>query len=142
MIQLITGEKGKGKTKVLLENVNSAVEAVTGNIVYLDKSAKHMYDLNNKIRLIDLSEYDIFDSSEFFGFLIGIISQDHDLESVYFDSFLEIAKVEKDDNAAMLKSLERLSQIGEKYEVSFVVSLSRNLADLPDIPNAEVLVSL
>ena len=101
-----------------------------------------MYDLNNKIRLIDLSEYDIFDSSEFFGFLIGIISQDHDLESVYFDSFLEIAKVEKDDNAAMLKSLERLSQIGEKYEVSFVVSLSRNLADLPDIPNAEVLVSL
>ncbi len=142
MIQLITGEKGKGKTKYLLENVNNAVKSANGNIVYLDKSAKHMYDLNNKIRLIDLSEYDIFDSSEFFGFLIGIISQDHDLESVYFDSFLEIAKVEKDDNAAMLKSLERLSQIGEKYEVSFVVSLSRNLADLPDIPNAEVLVSL
>lgn len=142
MIQLITGEKGKGKTKYLLENVNNAVKSANGNIVYLDKSGKHMYDLNNKIRLIDLSEYDIFDSSEFFGFLIGIISQDHDLESVYFDSFLEIAKVKKDDVDDMLHALDRLSQIGEKYDVSFVVSLSRNLADLPDIPNAEVLVSL
>ncbi|MBE6013970.1 MAG: twitching motility protein PilT [Lachnospiraceae bacterium] len=142
MIQLITGEKGKGKTKYLLDNVNSIVKTATGNIVYLDKNAKHMYDLNNKIRLIDLSEYDIFDSSEFFGFLIGIISQDHDLESVHLDSFLELAQVQKDDEDDMMHALDRLSKIGEKYDVSFVVSLSKNLAELPEIPNAEVLYSL
>ena len=142
MIQLITGEKGKGKTKVLLENVNSAVEAATGNIVYLDKSAKHMYDLNNKIRLINLSEYDILDSSEFFGFLTGIISQDHDLEKVYLDSFLSISQTKENDQEDLLKSLDRLSKIGDKYNVSFVVSLSRNAAELPDIPNAEIICSL
>ena len=142
MIQLITGEKGKGKTKYLLENVNSVIKNASGNVVYLDKNAKHMYDLNNKIRLIDLSEYDIFDSSEFFGFLIGIISQDHDLESVHLDSFLEIAQVKPNDDDEMLKALERLSKISEKYKVTFVISLSRNHADLPDIPNSEILYSL
>ena len=142
MIQLITGEKGKGKTKYLLDNVNTAIKTANGNIVYLDKNAKHMYDLNNKIRLIDLSEYDIFDSSEFFGFLIGIISQDHDLESVHLDSFLELAQVKSDDVDDMMNALARLNKIGEKYDVSFVISLSRNLSDLPEIPNAEVLYSL
>ena len=55
MIQLIVGDKGKGKTKYLLENVNNAVSTTTGNIVYLDKNSKHMYELKNKIRLINAS---------------------------------------------------------------------------------------
>ena len=55
MVQLIVGKKGKGKTKQLLDKVNTEVKEVSGNIVYLDKSAKHMYELNNKVRLIDVS---------------------------------------------------------------------------------------
>ena len=46
MVQIIAGEKGKGKTKKLLETVNAAVMAANGNIVYLDKSQKHMYELS------------------------------------------------------------------------------------------------
>ena len=41
MVQIIAGDKGKGKTKHLLEKVNAAVLAASGNIVYLDKSQKH-----------------------------------------------------------------------------------------------------
>ena len=52
MIQFIIGEKGKGKTKVLLEKANAQIKEANGNIVYLDKSAQHMYELNNRIRLI------------------------------------------------------------------------------------------
>ena len=33
MIEIICGEKGKGKTKELLAKVNSAVSTVSGNIV-------------------------------------------------------------------------------------------------------------
>ena len=51
MIEIIAGEKGKGKTKELLAKVNHSVAAASGNIVYLDKSQKHMYELNNKVRL-------------------------------------------------------------------------------------------
>ena len=56
MVQLIVGKKGKGKTKQLLDKVNGAIKAAEGNIVYLDKSSKHMYELNNKIRLIDVPD--------------------------------------------------------------------------------------
>jgi len=57
MVELIVGKKGKGKTKVLLDRVNNAVKEANGSIVYLDKSTKHMYELNNKVRLIDVSSY-------------------------------------------------------------------------------------
>ena len=97
MVQLIVGQKGKGKTKQLLDKVNSEVKNIAGNIVYLDKSTKHMYELNNKVRLIDVSQYMIENSSEFIGFVSGILSQDHDLQQMYFDSFLKIAALEDAD---------------------------------------------
>ena len=34
MVQIIAGRKGKGKTKFLLEKVNSAVKEAHGTIVY------------------------------------------------------------------------------------------------------------
>ena len=88
MVELIVGKKGKGKTKVLLDRVNGAVKEANGSIVYLDKSTKHMYELNNKVRLIDVSSYPLKNADEFVGFICGIISQDHDLEQIYLDSFL------------------------------------------------------
>ena len=74
MIQIIAGEKGKGKTKQLLDKVNTEIKTAHGSIVYLDKNAKHMYELNNKIRLIDTSAFPIGNSSHFIGF--RRISQD------------------------------------------------------------------
>lgn len=62
MVQLIVGKKGKGKTKYLLDKVNEAIKSANGNIVYLDKSSKHMYELNNKIRLIDCVNYPLKNS--------------------------------------------------------------------------------
>ena len=59
MVQIIAGEKGKGKTKYLLDKANAAIKESTGSIVYLDKSSKHMYELNNKIRLINVKEYPV-----------------------------------------------------------------------------------
>ena len=110
MVQLIVGEKGKGKTKVLLDSVNTAIKEATGNIVYLDKSSKHMYELSNKVRLIDVSVYPLRHNDEFIGFICGIISQDHDLEQMYLDSFLTIAHVNGD---LIETAVDDLSRIGE-----------------------------
>ena len=121
MIQLIVGEKGKGKTKVLLDKVNSEVKTVHGSIVYLDKSTKHMYELNNRVRLIDVSAFGLESSGEFIGFIYGILSQDHDLEQMYLDSFLKISQTDETTaNALLLK----LAEIGEKFNVTFVISIS------------------
>lgn len=141
MVQLIVGEKGKGKTKELLDKVNKEVKEASGTFVYLDKSRKHMYELNNKVRLIDMSEYDIQNSSEFLGFISGVVSQDNDLEKMFLDSFLKISKMESNDEE-LGEVLERLDTMGKKYGVSFVVSLSKNEEDLPENAKSMVLISL
>lgn len=139
MVQLILGKKGKGKTKHLLDKVNTEVKTVSGNIVYLDKSAKHMYELNNKVRLIDVSSYMISNSDEFVGFICGIISQDHDLQQMYFDSFLKISCWKDDNVEDILKKLEGISQ---KFGVDFVLSISLDEDELPDSFKDKVIVSL
>ena len=141
MVQLIVGEKGKGKTKELLDKVNKEVKEANGTFVYLDKSRKHMYELNNKVRLIDMSEYDIQNSSEFLGFISGVVSQDNDLEKMFLDSFLKISKMESNDEE-LGEVLERLDTMGKKYGVSFVVSLSKNEEDLLENAKSMVLISL
>ena len=97
MVQIIAGAKGKGKTKYLLDMANTAVKEAKGSVVYLDKSSKHMYELNNQIRLINVQEYPIDTSDGFIGFICGIICQDHDLEQMYLDSFLKLACLEGAD---------------------------------------------
>ena len=140
MIEIICGEKGKGKTKVLLDKVNSSVATAAGNVVYLDKSQKHMYELNNKVRLINVIDYPVTNCDEFLGFICGIVSQDHDLEEMYLDSFLTIASIDSD--ADIVKSMEKLDIISEKYKVRFILSVSKNKAYLPECAKAKVIKSL
>ncbi len=139
MVQIIAGGKGKGKTKYLLDMANTAVKESKGSIVYLDKSSKHMYELNNRIRLINVQEYPINSSEGFIGFLCGIICQDHDLEQMYLDSFLKLACLEGENIEETYKALEALS---EKYHVTFVLSVSQNVDELPECAKASVVVSL
>ena len=139
MVQIIAGEKGKGKTKYLLEKVNAAVAAANGNIVYLDKSRKHMYELNNKGRLVNATDYPLTNCDEFMGFICGIISQDNDLEELYLDSFLTIANVKDDE---ICHAIEKLDIISEKYNIKIVLSISKNEADLPECAKEKIVISL
>ncbi|MDD7059300.1 twitching motility protein PilT [Porcincola intestinalis] len=140
MIQFIIGEKGRGKTKVLLEKANNEIKNVSGNVVYLDKSTQHMYELNNKIRLIDMTNFPIKDSDEFLGFICGIISQDHDLEYVYLDSFLKIAKLEEGGDP--VPALKELEDISKQFGVHFVVSISLTKQQLPEQYHDAVIAEL
>ena len=140
MIQLIVGEKGKGKTKHLLEKVNAAAKTSNGNIVYLDKNSKHMYELNNKIRLINASEFPISSEEEFVGFVCGIVSQDHDLEQVYFDSFMDIAYIK--DRTRVEDAVKKLDKISEQFKVDFVISVSLDSSELSEYLQPKVIVSL
>lgn len=139
MVEIIAGEKGKGKTKYLLDKVNDSVKSASGNIVYLDKSQKHMYELNNKVRLINVTDFPVANCDEFLGFICGIVSQDHDLQEMYLDSFLTIANIE---DGQLNHAIEKLDIISEKYNVKFVLSVSKNEADLPECAKAKIIVSL
>mgnify|MGYP004452162681 FL=1 len=139
MVQLIVGKKGKGKTKQLLDKVNTEIKDAQGNVVYLDKSTKHMYELNNKIRLINVADYLITNSDEFLGFICGIVSQDHDLQKMFFDSFLNISCLEGKDITAVIQKLEAIS---DKFLVDFVLSVSADENELPEDVRSKIIVSL
>ena len=139
MVQLIVGKKGKGKTKCLLDKVNSEIQNVLGNVVYLDKTTKHMYELNNKIRLIVVPDFNVSNSDEFIGFISGIISQDRDLQQVYLDSFLSISGLEDKDITETVSKLDKLS---EKFGIDFILSVSKDEDELPESVRSKIVISL
>ena len=139
MVQIIAGRKGKGKTKYLLDKANTAVKGAKGSIVYLDKSTKHMYELNNKVRLINVKDYPVATYEAFIGFIAGIVSQDHDLEQMYLDSFLQLADLEGKD---LTEAIDALDKISKEFNVDFVLSISVDSEELPENAKDKVVVSL
>ena len=132
MVELIVGNKGKGKTKILLDKVNGAIKEANGSIVYIDKSTKHMFELNNKVRLIDASQYPLKNADEFVGFICGIISQD-------LDSFLKVASLEGKDTTSTLEQLDKISEI---YHVTIIVSISLDKEEIPASMQERISVAL
>ena len=94
-----------------------------------------MYELSNKIRLINVNEFPVSSSESFIGFISGIISQDHDLEIMFLDSFLKLAVLEGEDISQTIATLEK---IGEKYHVTFVLSISLDADELPDNAKGDI----
>ena len=136
MVQLIVGKRGKGKTKQLLDKANSVVKEANGSVDFLDKSAQHMYEL---IRLINVNEFPIDSEDAFIGFVSGIISQDHDLEYMFLDSFLKLSSLE---GADITNCIKRLEDLGDKYKVTFVLSVSMDAEELPDSVKKDVAIAL
>jgi len=139
MVELIVGKEGKGKTKQLLERVNEEIKTASGNIVFLDRNDKHMFELNNKVRLVNVADYEFSNSSEFIGFVCGILSQDHDIEKIYIDAILKVAKLEKDGLTAVVK---RLDTIGKKFNVKFTASVTLDSSELDDEIRSNIVVEL
>lgn len=140
MIQIISGQKGKGKTKHLIEKANSATKQKIGELVYLDKNQKHMYELDTKIRLVNVMDYPIQSSRELIGFICGLLSGNHDISDVYLDSFLTLARLEKDDE--IIETLDMLEDVSDKFNTNFILSISRNKDELPIKYENSVIVSL
>ena len=139
MIHIIAGEKGKGKTKLLIAKANDDIQEMNGSLIYIDKSNKHMYELSNKIRLINSKDYFITNADEFLGFICGILSSDHDLEKIYLDSFLKIACINENELEPVLM---KLNDIYNHFDVDCVISLSANKKKVPESFSDSVIVAL
>lgn len=129
MISIVAGNKGEGKTKKLIEMANESLNNVNGNIVYIDNNNKHMFNLNHNIRFISTTDFPLQDYKEFYGFICGIISEDHDINEIYFDGLLELAHLGIDK---LQELINKLKSISDKYNIQFIISISCELKTLPD----------
>ena len=128
MIKIITGRQGEGKTKKLIEAANAQVNTLKGHVVYIDSSTTHRYALSHHIRLIEASSFPIHSPNDFFGFLCGILSTNHDIEMVFIDEFFKLTQCSLEE---MCTLFDRIKTLSDTYQVAFVIGASCHEKDLP-----------
>ena len=128
MITLLTGKKGSGKTKKLIELANAALETSKGCVVVIEKGLKLTYDISHAARLVDADAYKIQSADMLFGFVSGICAGNYDVTDILIDSTLKITGT----GAEVVEELvEKLKKIGEEANTNFVLSISAAEDEIP-----------
>ncbi len=128
MVNLVLGSKGKGKTKFMLDSANAEIKQSKGLVIYIDKNSDHMFQLDRQIRLINVKEYPVNSVETLLGFVSGLIAGNGDIVSVYFDSFLVLCEIEKEDAA---EALRKMSVLSDKLGITFTISVSADEKEMP-----------
>lgn len=128
MISLIIGRKGSGKTKHLIQEVNTALESSTGNVICVEQGTNLRTNINYRARLISTNDYEIRGFDAFYGFLCGICAGDHDITDILVDATLRIGSRDYNELLEFLKKIAELSKSAEK---EFVFTISADESDLP-----------
>ena len=125
MIKIIIGKKGSGKTKLLVDMVNTAANESLGNVVCIEKGDTLTYSVTHKARLIDIDGFGISGYDEYYGMLAGIKSGNNDVTHIFGDATLRIGSRDYDELAAFF---ERIAKIDD---VEFIFTVSADKAELP-----------
>ncbi|MBR2934447.1 MAG: hypothetical protein IKB79_02570 [Oscillospiraceae bacterium] len=122
MVRVIMGKKGSGKTKQMIDLINSAVQTEHGNVVCIEKGEKLTFDIHYQIRLVESSEYDIASYTALKGFVSGLYAGNYDITHVFIDSLTKI--VGGDTNVETENFLDWLNVFSEKHNIKFTVTIS------------------
>ena len=139
MVKLLIGHKGSGKTKRMIELANHAVDNAKGSIIFINKNARLIYDLDYKIRVICMEDFPhVTNEDEYIGFLFGILSSDNDIETIFLDGIMS----HRDFALEILPSfIEKIKVISKDSGIDFVLSVSAELEEMIGVnfDNIEVL---
>ncbi len=137
MVKIMVGKKGSGKTKKMIETANDHVAQSQGSTIFINNDKRLTRELNYRMRVVSAEEYHLSNVDEFTGFILGIISSDHDIDTIFIDSITKHANISLDNVSTFI---ERLDKISEKYETDFIVSVSAEPDEIVGIlKNHEVL---
>lgn len=131
MVNLLTGQKGSGKTQKMIELANQKAKECDGNVVFIKNSHSDTYSLSFDIRAICMDDYpSIRNIDEYTGFIYGMLSGNNDIEVIFIDGILKQASVSLEN---IPRFIDRISNISKKHNVQFYVSISADKDDLKDI---------
>ena len=134
MVNLLTGQKGSGKTQQMIELANNKVKECDGNVIFIKNSHNDTYSLSFDIRAICMADYpSIRNVDDYTGFIYGMLSANSDIQVIFIDGILKQSDIALEN---IPRFVERLSTISEKHGVEFYVSISANKEDLASV-NAE-----
>lgn len=128
MVKVIVGKKGTGKTKMLIDMVNHAVEEDHGSIVCIEAGRNLTYDIKHAARLIDICDYPLASGVDtLFAFLCAIYAQNFDVTHIFIDSLQKAARM--DDIAEFARFIRQLDAFSEEHHIKFTVMLSCDRAE-------------
>ena len=127
MVKIITGNKGSGKTKILIDAIHEAEKKSNGNVVAIQKGSSLNTDITYKVRLVNIEDYLIEGVDAFYGFIAGILSSDHDCTDIFVDATL---KITGRDYAKLGEMFDKLAKITPNTTVTLTVSADNN--ELPE----------
>ena len=122
MVRVIMGKKGSGKTKQMIEMINSAVQTEHGNVVCIEKGEKLTFDIHYQIRLVEASEYDIASYTALKGFVSGLYAGNYDITHIFIDSLTKIIGADTDHETE--KFLDWLNNFSETHNIKFTITIS------------------
>ena len=129
MIKLITGKKGTGKTKILIDQINEAVKSTNGNLVCIEKGDNIRRSISFRVRWCDTESFAIEGADAFYGFVAGMLAGNYDIKDVFVDGILKIVGRDYDVLGNLFEKLDKLT--GEEATVVFTVS-----ADDSELPES------
>ena len=127
MIKLITGPKGSGKTKQLIDMINENLSVVKGNIVCIEKGMQLTHNIPTSVRLIDVDEFKIKGCKRFYGFFAGVCASNYDIEQIYVDGILKVLEHDMEDFGELLAKIEPLTA-----DKLVVFTVSADAEELPE----------
>lgn len=129
MVRVIMEGAGAGKTKQLIELVNSAVDTEHGNVICIEKKSSLTFNIHHDIRLISANEYDIKGFDMFQGFLSGIYAGNYDITHIFIDNLCKI--VSDWDMNHTEAFLDWLNNFGERNNIKFTITMTSSPDDAP-----------
>ena len=129
MVKMVTGGKGSGKSKRMIEMANELINRGKGHVVYIDIDKRPMYDLQHQIRFTSMDDYPARGNKGFLGFLCGMIANDHDIEAIFIDGLLKILGLDINSLKSFMSEIKMLS---EKFDIDFILSISCDQNELPE----------
>ena len=122
MVKVIMGLKGSGKTKQLVDLINTAAGTENGNVVAIERSPKMTFDVHYKIRLVDSESYAIGSYEAMKGFISGLYAGNYDITHIFIDSLTKIIPGDCDHDTEVF--LDWLESFSEKNGIKFTVTIS------------------
>lgn len=127
MIKLITGKRGSGKTKILIDHIKEAAQNTRGNVVCIEKAMQLTYDIPYSVRLVDVDSYGIDSYDKLYGFVCGMIAGNYDISEVFVDGILKIGGRDYEKLGAFFDAVDKVTS-----EIEIVFTVSEDEENLPE----------
>ncbi|MBQ7407660.1 MAG: ATP-binding protein [Clostridia bacterium] len=128
MIKLICGEKGTGKTKIIVDSVNEAAKTAKGNVVFISQKKSYSANIDFNVRCVYTEDFSISGVAGFIGFIDGLMAGNADIEYIYIDGILRITDTDVNGLEGFIAEAKKLEK---EYGVKFILTVSCSKEGLP-----------